>query len=778
MRNRVMTVTAALLLASATFAMAQSKPAESSSGTAALPVSGTVDVGFRTTASTGDEARYERYRDLRSGLFTNIVFGKETASYVFDATAKAIGYHDQKYTANYQNSKLKFGFLFDSIPLNYCYNCLTPWTEASAGVWTLDAATRTAVQNSRYKIPPPTVPLPSGFVGIPTTAAQAQLVSVYRPIAKNFELQQRRDTTGFSLSYDVMPDLALTGSWQTMSKTGYQPFGMSFAFNNANELPLHLDNRTNDFSIGVEWVKPQGMFRAAFDHSAFSNQFNQVEWDNPLQVVDYNNGLAITNPPCGTTPMGPYDCSGYSNGNGPAKGRISAFPDNSMSVVSFMGLYKIARQTSLNGTVQIIDQSQNDELIPWTTNAVINQPAVWAVFPELASLERTTAEAKVRAVNALMNFSSRPTKMVGITAKYRHNTHANMTRPFNAVEYVRFDAVPEETGGVAEGHSIVRDTFDTAASFNVMPFSTLRVGYGYDNFNRTGRAHNDMRDQAFRLTWDSTGFQFLSLRAGYEYVARTGYGFSEMAIEEGGAQPGLRFYDEADRSRNRFNLLATYSATEAIDITASVTYGKDQYNGEGMEFGLLDNKNTAYNVGVNWAPTATVAVGANYGRDNYDAFQKSRNANPPPDPTWTDPARDWTMTNDETVRNFDLYLDLTKAVKKTDIKINYDYSNSDNGFLFGGPRIASLAAAGTFEALPNVTNNWRRFTADVKYYFSAKVGFAFGYYWEKFKVTDWATINLTNSETPRIDYLGEISTGYGNRGYRGNTATFRVLYSF
>ncbi len=156
--------------------------------------------------------------------------------------------------------------------------------------------------------------------------------------------------------------------------------------------------------------------------------------------------------------------------------------------------------------MQIVDQSQNDDLIPYTTNAVINQPVVWAAFPEIASLHRTTAEAKVRAVNTLMNFSTRMNNKVGLTAKYRHNTHANLTRPYDAVEYVRFDAVPEETGSETEGHDIVRDTLDTAVSYKLMPFSTVRLGYGYDNFNRTGRAHNDMRDQTVRLTWDSTGF--------------------------------------------------------------------------------------------------------------------------------------------------------------------------------------------------------------------------------------------------------------------------------
>ena len=123
------------------------------------------DVGIRVTDANGDEARFERYRDLRNGLFTNIVFGKQTDGYLLDVTAKNIGYRDQQYAVDYQNSKFRFSFLFDSIPLNYCYNCLTPWREPSANSWVLDDAVQNQVQKSRY--PAPVTPLPAGYVAIP-----------------------------------------------------------------------------------------------------------------------------------------------------------------------------------------------------------------------------------------------------------------------------------------------------------------------------------------------------------------------------------------------------------------------------------------------------------------------------------------------------------------------------------------------------------------------------------------------------------------------------------
>jgi hypothetical protein len=76
-----------------------------------------------------------------------------------------------------------------------------------------------------------------------------------------------------------------------------------------------------------------------------------------------------------------------------------------------------------------------------------------------------------------------------------------------------------------------------------------------------------------------------------------------------------------------------------------------------------------------------------------------------------------------------------------------------------------------------VTNTWRRFTTDVSYYFTRQVGVAVAYWYEKFEDSDFATNNQSNG-SPRIDYLGLISTGYGNRPYKGNTAFVRLLYLF
>ena len=76
---------------------------------------------------------------------------------------------------------------------------------------------------------------------------------------------------------------------------------------------------------------------------------------------------------------------------------------------------------------------------------------------------------------------------------------------------------------------------------------------------------------------------------------------------------------------------------------------------------------------------------------------------------------------------------------KADLRFGYEMNDSDNDFNYGGPRIDSLQAAGQFIPLPNVVNDWRRFTVDFKYYVSQAVGLGIGYWYENFDVTDWNT---------------------------------------
>ncbi len=790
MRNKLMMLgAAALLLASTTTLWAQDKPEPTPT-----PSNGSLDIGGRFTSTTGDAARYERYRDLRDGVNANLLFFKETEKWAFDIKAKNIGYDDQRYLLNFNSRRVRFSLFFDQTPTNYAYNSKTPFV-CTAGDCSLDPALRARVEAG-------------AAVGVPQNVGQLATGSIYNTIAKPFDMQSRRDTFGGDARLSATDNLDFTLGFLTYKRTGDMPWGGNFAFNNLQEIPLVIDNRETELNVGVEWASHQGMFNANYQHSKFDQNIPTFRWDNPWRATDFcRYGLS------GQAPGACYDPSGYINGNGPNDGLAAMPPSNTLNTFSWMGMVKLPGKTTANASFSAGSSRQDAALIGWTTNPQIANEAVYATFPELRHLPRDTADLSVNYTTATMNISSRPHNDVTLVARYRFNGRNDLRRPFEAVEYVREDAVPEETGGAAEPLSIDRHTLDVSAKFTAIPKSAIKVGYLEDKLEHTIRATQGWKDKTVRVSFDTVGNQYVTLRAMYDHTNRETIGFDPHVLAEMAMQPAARFYDEAARKRDRATFMVDLTPTDSIGLNLSYTYGKDDYQ-EGdptQKFGLLNNTNKTYTAGVSYAPSAKVSLGADYGNESFEAFQASRTANPDSGvpgayQSWTDPNHDWNLTNDEKVNTFTAYLNLLDVIQKTEIRATYDYSDSDQGFLYGGPRIGAMQnnsiltpgdarpCAATlpscFVALPNVTNTWQHFTVDLKYNASKKLGLGLTYWYEKFEVEDYATINTAGPQTlprtdlgpqtdiARMDWLGNIGTGYGNRPYTGSTVFVRMFYLF
>ena len=796
MRITHLTLVSALLLIPSP-ASAQAPPPATGQAT------GTVDVGGMFTTTDGDEARYERYRDTRDGAYTSLSLNRETESYLFNASASHIGYRDQRYAVEYSRPRLNFGFNWISLPLNYSYLTRTPYTTNGATL-TLPDSAQAAVQgptnatNDGTAVGVPCAPgAPPASCTTATVAAAKANRSIYNTLADPFDLRHTRHTALFGVNYAATSAVDLDARFVSSMRDGQQPWNASFAFNNAVELPQPIDQRTNDVSIGASWTNRKGMVRVGWDGSWFNNSNQVLVWDNPIRLTDFTNGSTVFNCPA-TGPSGPWDCNGYSNGNGPAQGREALAPSNMMSVVSAVAMYKVATRTTLNGTLQLTNQRQDEALIPWTINSVIDQPATFANFPHLAALPRSTADAEAQGVNALINLSTRPTRRTNVTVRYRYNKRDVQTPIFDATEYVRFDAVPEE---IEEGFSPQFDNsrhlFDANVSFSTNGWGTVRAGYGREDIERHGRGFADVGENIFRLSYDAYSNQYVTVRGSFDVGRRRGSGFVETGVDyetgPGGTQPTLRYYDEADRDRTRGSIILTAMPAQTVDVFFQFTGGRDKYLADdsvpvdrpGELFGLHRQTVTSYNVGANFYPSDMVSLGVNYGRDTFSSLQRSRNAAPPPSAEWTDPSRDWTLDNDDKVNNFGLYVDLTRPLRNTDIRFGYDYSDSDNSFVHGGPRIAALTAINQFIPLPDVDNTWHRATADVSYFITSRVGVGVGYYFEKLDVVDFNTIDTDGpggfapaTGDPRLDWLGGLTLGYGNRPYSGHTGFVRLLYRF
>jgi hypothetical protein len=523
MRIRTTLVTGALLLAS-TYAMAQqaqqtpqTKPQQGQTTDVVATPEGSFDFGFRAGSFDGDQARFARYQDYRdkqAGI--NFKWNKEGPSWFASLGANNVGYNDQDFSGAFATGKLKGSFEWNQTPLFYGASDIlkTPYSSAtiSGGVatLTLNQATRQAIQSGTVLTVDKTgyatgaVQSPSAL-GMVVSASQIAGGTLWRNLAQGFDVRSRRDDAKVDLTYEASRAVDVKFSLNSYKRNGTQPWGASFAFNDAVELPLPIDNRTTDLKAEAEWANQKGMLRFGYDGSYFNNSITALVFSNPVRATDGWNGSSYSNALLG----------------GSAVGRMALAPNNHANTVSATGLYKLPGRSSFNASLAVSSLQQDDALLPFTINSTL-QPGTVVTIPgtgtwTMVAPERATAQADVRLTVGTFNFTTRPNRYVGFTAKYRYSNWDNRTPVFQNQFNVRFDGAPENVAGSEnEPANIKRQTFDADASFTPIPYAAFRVGYGHEAADRTFRMFEATKENTFRVSFDTIGNQYVTLRAKYE----------------------------------------------------------------------------------------------------------------------------------------------------------------------------------------------------------------------------------------------------------------------
>lgn len=757
MRTRVLSVIAALVLTSTSAsAQIQSPPSVDVLRPANGAAFGQIDFGGRFTGVSGDDARYQRFRDLRDGAYLDVpIYHRETDTWWMTLTVQNLGYRDQRYALTAARpGKIKVKFLYDQIPTFISHDTRTPYLvrprdngffDDFGGTFPLPDEVQARIENN------------------PSLARQE-----IESLATAFPSRIRRDSLGFDVAFDINERWQGKVKYLNTKKEGNIPWGASFGFNLPIEIPLPIDTRTNDFGASVEWTNQRGMFRVGYDGSWFDQNVPVYIWDNPLRITDRTYASA------------------YSPGDGTSRGRGTQWPSNSLYYFNVAGAYRLPSRSNLNGTISLGRASQNEPLVPYTINTAIPP------LNDLSSLDRTTAEAKADVAAATLNFVTRPLRNFDFNARYRFARYDNNTPHFERHQYVRFDQVAEE-GGSPEFHGYTRNYFDVDAAYTGIRYTALRIGYGYYGADYTQRVYFQSNDNTFRASVDTIGNQYISFRSLYEHTQRRGDGFHAAALEEAGEQPGLRHYDVANRDRDRFMIVSNLTPRADVGVNATIAWTKDSYRNPEQPvqdtFGLLDYKSQTYGIGVDYLPGQTLGVGLSYNYDKIDGLSQSRNSGAT---LSVNPASNWTTDEDQKGHSVLAYLDLLRLIENTEMRFSYNYSKY-NGFYFytTGPAYSPTPSApGRVAQLPELTNEENRLAADFRYFIRRNVAVGFAYWYDRYEVSDFtlgppgeafvlgiARPPITDLQSPD-SVINGIVLNYFYRPYTAHTGWLRLTYLF
>jgi MtrB/PioB family decaheme-associated outer membrane protein len=595
---------------------------DQNTGVSTLANLGQVDFGFRGTfySEDSDEARYQRYRDLRNGVFgENFRWGNVDDQAAWDVRATHVGYRDQQYAANYARfGRLKASFEFNQIPLFFSQDTRTAYVTTAPGVLGLDGYPQ-QVQS-----------------GAATSA-------IYNSVATPFDLRLKRSITDFRIAYSLTDHLDLNASFKNTLKSGAQPWAGTFGFNDAVELAVPVDTRTTDLGVAAEWTGGRGQLRVGYDGSFFNNNTATLIWDNPLRSTDSPTA-------------------------GPAQGRMALWPNSDLNSGSLSGLVKLGNSQA-TGYVSLGSLSQDDALIPFTINGAIASPP----------LPRNSADASARITATAFTFNSRPNSQLWLNARFRSYDFDNRTPPFVVPTTVNYDTSLTVINEASNPFSFTRKTLDLDASWTPIPLAAFRAAYSREIVDQTFRTFDTTTQNTLRLSVDTSGNRPVTLRGVYEYAKRTGTGLDEQSLDDIGEHVSLRQFDISDFTAHRFSAIAIARLGSNTSINGTGFVGSDDRPDTG--FGVLSHDVGGVAGGIDYIPSEAVSIGARYQYEKYSALQKSRQANP--GPQFDDPTRDWTTDSADHTHTLTASADLLKLWPKTDVRFAYDFVRGESTYLYG-----------------------------------------------------------------------------------------------
>lgn len=730
MRNHFW-IAAALVLATAPAARAQdppvlaarTDPVDIARSEWTGKIYGSLDFGARINQVDGDEARFQRYRDLRGGLYANnLLMGRRTPDWTIEAQAWNAGYRDQRYQVDFQRvGRLSASFLWDQIPLFISRDTRTLYTQTASGVFRIEDAIQQEIQ------------------------AGTRNLRNFEDQAVRFDLRTLRKIgqSDLRLTLDKSSDITLRV--RNTTREGAIPFGGTFGFNNAVELPVPVDTRHTELQSAFEWGNEAGMLRVGWDGSTFDNNVETVTWDNPLR---FGPDVAAT----------------------PSQGRMSLWPGNTLTYLHGTGAVTLPGRSRLTAYAAIGQGRSNEDLLPFTINT--------AIAP--VTLSRPTAQAENRMTIAQLTLAMRPAPKLSLNAKYRYADvdvrTPVFTRPSGTVVY---DTSFNANAGPSEYHSVKRMTFDADGALQVIPTTSIKVGFSHLASDYTHRLWEQTAENAFRVSVDTTGNSPVMLRALFEQRQREGTHFEADALAEVGELTGMRHYDIADRDRRRATLIANVMPGGILGLTASAGIGRDEY--PESPHGLQSFDTDQYSAGFTVTPDDRYNLTASYGWEKYRSLQRSRSANNAADQA--NPVRDWTTDYTGKVNFLEAALDINNAIERTLIRLSADWNRANDTYLYGLVTGSPLAAP---EQLPPVKNELLRSEVDISYEITRNLRAGVAYWFDDYNVQDFALgpTTLTGIALPPVQEgqpvvaTNALLLGYLYRPYTAHAGFVRLTYAW
>jgi MtrB/PioB family decaheme-associated outer membrane protein len=699
-------------------------------------VEGEVELGGRFYIDKPDQeerAKLEEYRDLDEQPFGAFRLGlfEPNERYRIELGGVKIGQDDQEFFLSAGRTGLwRFEFDWDQTPHVLSTNARLLATEPSEGVFTL-----------------PT-PRPS----LPT----------YNLAPTLDEVSTRWDTARFGFTLAPSPDWDLQLEYSWIHKHGERPIGMAFGSPGGNfyEVLQPIDQDVHDFRIRGTWSGSGWQLQAGYTLSVFHNGETAVVADNPCFRLSACGGDA----------------------SGPERGQLSQPPSNMAHTVSVAGSVLLPMRTRVSANASYSVRLQDEPFLPHTINPAIRSGTL--------ALPANSLDGVVGTFLFNLDATSRPLPPLTLTARYRLFDLDDMTDDLEFPGHVVNDRTLVTEPRVAGRWEYTRQNADLDARWRFGPPVALTIGGGWERWDRNEHREVPTSDEYFaKAAVDATPVEWLLARLTYRPSFRrideynTFAHLAHSVVEEDpvaesqGQSPLLRKFDEAERDRQRVDLLLQFTPSEVLTISPAFSYRHDDYIDSAL--GLQEADAWSAGLDLTWSPLAWLALSAGYVYEKIDQQQRSRSREVSGGTTLDFSDFDWVSDNVDTIHTLYVGARATLIPNRLEWILNIAYEDAVGETNTRNPvpptsGSSSQRANATAKPFPSFKDSLFHLDTAFRYRFLKAWTFTLGYMFEVFDQADFRTDGLN----PFVPGLTSIYLGNDLKDYTAHIVSMAIGYRF
>jgi MtrB/PioB family decaheme-associated outer membrane protein len=511
------------------------------------------------------------------------------------------------------------------------------------------------------------------------------------------------------------------------NRSGLKPYGMEFGSPGTGpvENPEPIDQRMVDADVIANYQRKDVRLQASGGVSVFDNAVSTLLVDNPRRVTDVSGGA------------------------GARVGALDLYPDNKQIHGTVALNYLLPRRSALAATLGMSQTTQDDKLLPFTSNTAIvtGSPATNKFATD--SLPAKSADAKAVQLTGDVRLNTRLTDALTGVVRFKYADYDNQTPEYNFLGRVPYDASLQR---YIELHNkpYANTQWHTGVDLDYAFSRMLKVGatYEYRTKERTHREVDKEKETVFagRARWRPTDVLEVDARYWHgdrkldEFLAEDYTGlvqgtttglFDVIGQLE---QPDLRRFDVANRVQDRAFAGVTYAFSERIDLGGNYTYRKNDY--KDTKLGLQDDTENNVALDGTFHVNDRLDLSGSYGFGLAETNQTSRQSGSTM--SLSDTAN-WSAN----LKDTDVYVAAGAAwwarPQKIQLTADYEFSRHVQDFdLSNVPGPFTPAA----QDVPQTIYRRHDLTADAIYRWLRSMEFILRYNWEQYDIVDFATNNV------------------------------------